>query len=172
MLRTGLYLGFVIFLIVPTSIVHRTAPISSFRSSIASYRSVCISIFVLVRFATLTAFSSVLVWRTTHFYMNILPVFLVDLYFTSTVWLNVNSVIGVEKEFNLLLLGILTEWNYLISKHLRWSDHVIFVQSKLRTEFESPSNCTIYIYIYTFKKNKNQSPKDYRFISILLWVLI
>ena len=30
----------------------------------------------------------------------------------------------------------------------------------------------IYIYIYFFKKNKNRSHLDYKFISILLWVLI
>ena len=34
------------------------------------------------------------------------------------------------------------------------------------------SHIYIYIYIYTFKKTKNQSHSDYKFISILLWVLI
>ena len=30
----------------------------------------------------------------------------------------------------------------------------------------------IYIYIYIYKKNKNRSHQDFKFISILLWVLI
>ena len=35
-----------------------------------------------------------------------------------------------------------------------------------------PFSINICIYIYFFKKNKNRLHKDYKFISILLWVLI
>ena len=47
-----------------------------------------------------------------------------------------------------------------------------FSITRIRTHTHTHIHTHTYIYIYILEKNKNRSYQDYKFISILLWVLI